>query len=126
MCNNTVAPSLIYIADLEFITAQSPYGMRGMLIGLFYCVRGLFGLITGLIMLSFSLGYEHHPWHADISCGLPLHTVTLFIEVAGLVLFVAVAAKYKRRERDENFHGQFIVEEHYGAMVSHPLYHEEI
>lgn len=43
---NAIAVPLTYITILEFISAQSPHAMKGLLLGVFYAVRGLF-TITG-------------------------------------------------------------------------------
>ena len=46
---------LIYIAALEFICSQSPHSMKGLLIGLFYAIKGLYQVIAALLLLPFSL-----------------------------------------------------------------------
>ena len=51
-----VAYILIYGGVFEFICVQSPHSMKGVLIGIFFAVKGLFQLIGVLgILLPFSL-----------------------------------------------------------------------
>lgn len=95
--------TLFPFAALEFIVSQSPYGMRGMLIGAFYCIRGVFGFLTALLFLAFTLGFATHPLQLHgISCGLPLIATVVTISLVGLTAFVAVAKNYKQRERDSD------------------------
>ena len=51
-----VAYILIYGGVFEFISAQSPHSMKGVLIGIFYAVKGLFQLI-GVLICSAKLLY---------------------------------------------------------------------
>lgn len=104
---------------LEFIIAQSPYGMRGLLVGTFYCFRGLFAFIAGVLILAFSLGYEHHPQStaALVSCGVPLYTLATFVGVVGLVCYIVIAKKYRNREREEHVNTQAIAENYYGSII---------
>ena len=100
---------------LEFITAQSPYRMRGMLIGTSYCIRGAFAFITALLILFFTLGYKDHPLPAalSISCSTPLILAVISIALIGLVVFIVVARRYKCRERDEHVNTRIFIEKYY-------------
>ena len=44
-CLNALGYLLLYVAIYEFICAQSPHGMKGLLIGTFFAVKGVFQLI---------------------------------------------------------------------------------
>ena len=106
---------------LEFICAQAPYSMRGMLIGVYYFSRGLFGLISAILLLSFSLGFQSYPLPQTapfISCGVPVHITTLIIAVLGVIGYAIVARLYRKRERDENFVPRIFIEKYYGAMIN--------
>jgi hypothetical protein len=39
-------PLIVIATTLEFISAQSPQSMKGLLVGVFFAIRGLFQLIT--------------------------------------------------------------------------------
>lgn len=112
----------MFHAALEFIAAQSPYGMRGMLIGAFYCIRGLYGFVTALLFLSFTLGFWQHPLQlplsSGISCGLPLNATVILISVGGLAVYVGVARRHKHRERDEQFDTRTFAEQYFYGSTS--------
>ena len=65
---------LIYTAVFEFICAQSPHSMKGLLIGLLYAIKGLYQLLAALlivpiVVLDYS-GYSYFP-----SCGFYYYLV---------------------------------------------------
>ena len=115
--------TLFFSAVLEFIIAQSPYGMRGMLIGAFYCVRGIYGFFTALLFLFFTLGFRSHPLDLPtmslFSCGMPLNATVILISVAGLALYVVVTRKYKQRVRDDHFNPRTFTEKYYYGTTNH-------
>lgn len=118
---SALSETIVFIAALEFICAQAPYSMRGMLIGVYYFSRGLFGLISAILLLSFSLGFQSYPLPQTapfISCGVPVHITTLIIAVLGVIGYAIVARLYRKRERDENFVPRIFIEKYYGAMIN--------
>ena len=54
----SVHKMLIYIAVLEFICSQSPHSMKGLLIGLFYAIKGLYHVIAALLTVAFNFGLK--------------------------------------------------------------------
>ena len=96
---------------LEFVCAQSPYNMRGLLTG----------YMTFILFLSFSL---------NIFSGLLLFSnPTLYLDniirsiytalsVIGLVLYCVLARWYKRRVRDEDYNAHRVVEEVYDRYLA--------
>jgi len=50
-----VASPLICITILEFISAQSPHTMKGLLLGVFYAVRGFFIMSGCILVFPFSI-----------------------------------------------------------------------
>ncbi len=114
----------LFLAVLEFIVAQSPYGMRGMLIGAFYCVRGVFGFFTALLFLFFTLGFKAHPLELPVgsvfSCGMPLNATVIVMSVVGLGLYIVVARKYKQRVRDDHFNPRIFAEKYYYGSTLRP------
>ena len=98
---------LIYIAVLEFICSQSPHSMKGLLIGLFFAIKGLYQ-ITALLVIPFSI-ISNFP----VSCGFFYYLVNIVIGVAALLLFVCVARGYRNRVRDEPCNIHRYAEEYY-------------
>ena len=104
---------------LEFICAQSPYNMRGMLIGVYYGVRGVFAFFSGIIILAFSMGYHRNPTFSKPTCGTLYYSLTTFFAVLGLAVYYCVAKGYKKRQRDDSdtlINQHAFVEEYYGAI----------
>lgn len=82
---------------LEFIYAQSPEKMRGLLTGLFYLNMGIF-MCTGSLIVFFvqhpDLGLQTIP-----NPSLILSLIFAIVALLGLVFYAAAASKYKNRHR---------------------------
>ena len=95
---------------LEFLCAQSPYNMRGLLIS----------FIVPLLVL-YIVG-----WHVIVShklcsqswCSLMSFSVKIVMCFFGFLLFCVVARWYKKRVRDEDYSTQRVVEEVYDRYLT--------
>ena len=116
----TFALDLIMASTFEFISAQSPHTMKGVLVGLLFAVRGFFQLIEAVLLFPFS---AKTIWNKvaietpQISCEFSYYLVTSFIALVGLVLFAIAARKYQYRKREEEPYSQSRVEEIYDRML---------
>jgi len=93
---------LLHIAAYEFICCQSPQYMKGLLLGLFYSLKGVFHLLSAIIMVMM---YEY--WNSTLlSCHSFFYLLSLCIGSASIVFYIITARKYKYRKRDDicNFH----------------------
>ena len=96
---------------MEFICAQAPYNMNGLLIGILLC----------LYCLYYTLGvlpYEawRNNWFGILDnskCGIWFYLTTLILAVVSSALLGLVIRLYKARERDEIIRYQNLVEEVY-------------
>ena len=112
---NGVLYAVLYTTLSEFIVAQSPYSMKGL----------LFGSIWSLLVISFAIGAAlnlawSYGWKSPFSfpsCGTYYYLFVTLLSVAGLVVYIAVARWYKRRERDEPENQQAIVEDIYDRYI---------
>ena len=96
--------------------------MHGMLIGVYYCVRGVFSLASNSITLFFSLGYAPKPAIGPPSCGTIYFSLLIVLAVIGLVVYIAVARQYRRRQRDDDdqlFNQHIFVENYYGSLTEY-------
>ena len=118
-----IGPLMVIATTLEFISAQSPQSMKGLLVGVFFAIRGLFQFLNSIIIIPLSL---KQPWasremieHPPVTnCGfvyLVLTSVTGFI---GLILFSLAAKRYKYRTRDEGIFRQHDMEEVYDRYIT--------
>ena len=101
---------LFQVALLQFICAQSPHSMKGMLIGLFFAIRGLLYGISVIIIMESIFSFIHQSFP---SCGMYYYLMNIGVGVVGFLVFVFVAKRYKYRKRDEICHVYRYAEEYY-------------
>ena len=98
---NFIASFLFVLGALEFICSQSPYSMKGILLGMCYSLIGFNVVIQGLITLPFSLhsiSWKDVPLH----CGFWYFLLqALIIMIFGLSFIVVVKCIYKKRRRED-------------------------
>ena len=98
---------------LQFMSAQSPYNMRGLLLSLV----GTFGIATvgvRLIIIYFlDTDFCTHSW-----CFLVEFSVKMVLCFIGFLLFCVVARWYKVRVRDDDYSPQRVVEEVYDRYLT--------
>ncbi len=100
--------SVLYLtAFLEFICAQSPYSMRGLLFGLL-CSAVLFALP---IAVSIFLAWNNFKEQIPPSCDFYYLLFQFVCAVIGFIVLCIVARWYKRRTREEEDDQRRIVEE---------------
>ena len=49
-----IGPVIVTATIFEFISAQSPHSMKGLLIGVFFAIKGVFQLISSVMLFPFS------------------------------------------------------------------------
>ena len=116
-------PLLVIATVLEFISAQSPQSMKGLLVGVFFAIRGLFQFLNSITIIPLSL---KRPWASGemlenppvTNCGFVYLLFTCVAGLIGLVLFLAAARRYKYRERNEGLFSQHDVEEIYDRYIT--------
>ena len=106
---------LVFMTALEFICAQAPLRLKGLLIGVWYAsfaanyvlveIPGIF-IDSGLIWLIF-------------------HSVKGFLIAFTLMMYFCVSKKYQYRQRDEIVNEQFLVEEIYERELARAEEYEE-
>ena len=106
---------LLEISALEFICSQSPYSMRGFLLGLFFSIRSLFQGIAIISTVPFGAAWKNDPPRA-LSCGSSFYLMNIVIGLLVLVTFVCVAKKYKYREVNEPSHEYRYAEDCYSNI----------
>ena len=106
--------TLVITTTFEFISAQSPRSMKGLLIGVFYVIKGTFSFIGTLCILPFSMTKDiwetNKNGHSVVNCGFGYYLLSCLIGALGLVLFYVAAKKYHYRERDDPPYNQMNVE----------------
>ena len=101
-------------AILEFVCAQSPYNMRGMLVSLFFPFLLLLG-VAGWVFIS---ALKDYACGVQSWCSLLPYSVKALVSLTGFLLFCVAAYWYKRRVRDEDYSAQRVVEEVYDRYLT--------
>ena len=117
-----IPPSLL-LGTLEFISAQSPQSMKGLLVGVFFAIRGLFQFLNSIVIIPLSM---KQPWaskemidHPPVTnSGFVYLMITSVTGLIGLILFSLAAKKYKYRTTDEGMFQQHDVEEVYDRYIA--------
>ena len=107
--------AVFFTTVTEFIVAQSPYSMSGLLIGSMWSLSVISFAIGAALNLAWSFGWKS-PFSSP-SCGTYYYLFVTLLSVAGLVIYTVVARWYKRRERDEPENQQAMVEDVYDRYV---------
>ena len=105
---------VLLTAVLEFMCAQSPYHMRGLLVS-FVLPLTVTSYVVGA---SVGVALKHNVCSTHVQCSLislSVKTVTCFI---GFLLFCVMARWYKMRVRDEDYSPQRVVEEVYDRYLT--------
>ena len=119
-CLNTVGYLLLYIAIYEFICAQSPHSMKGLLIGTFFAIKGVFQLF-GIAVIY--VPFTQWEWQLKFpSCGFVYYLINVVIGIVGIVAYTCVARKYQYRQRDEPDNIYRYAEEYYANVQEEPNY----
>ncbi len=97
---------------LEFVCAQSPYNMRG--------------LLTAYMMFLLFIAISLNNLMTDIGINLATKFyLSMALSAIGLVLYCLLARWYKRRVRDDDYNAHRVVEEVYDRYLSHVQYRQE-
>ena len=104
----------------EFICAQAPYSMRGLLIGAVWASETIGSVTAYMIKISWYFGSGKgraiaHSSH--VGCGGFYFLSMFFICLLGLVLYCIAACRYRPRMREEAEDQQLLVEEVYAREI---------
>ena len=102
-----VAIFLCAITSLEFIVAQSPKQMRGLMAGLWYAAYGFGQLINNNFYLLFSFVSSSY------QCVIYMYSANSLCILLILIAFLFLAKRYKLRVRENIVPVHQIAEEHY-------------
>ena len=95
----TVLSSFLFLsAGIEFICAQAPLHMKGLLLGIGYALYGLGSLVQSAILLPFL--HNHSVWDkAPLTCGIWYFIIQGVIVLVGFIVVIIVIKTYRRRTR---------------------------
>ena len=90
----------MFTASVKLICSQSPYAIKGLLLGFGYGSIGIYTLIHTLIIVVFT---HLESWgKIPLSCGFWYFLVLIILFIAfSIALFVIVKCVYKKRQRED-------------------------
>ena len=108
---SALADMLFDIAVLEFVSSQSPYSMKGLLLGIFFSIKSLFQGITFLSIIPFV------SWQIEsLSCGSGFYATVIFVGLLEFIIFSCVSKRYKYRNVNEPSNEYRYAEEYYSNI----------
>ena len=115
----TIGELFTLIATYEFICAQSPYSMRGLLIGIFYFIYGVYTGVMAIVLMTFALAFKNHTSNSVLSCGSSYFVAVIGIGVVGLVAYIIVAKWYTKRQRggQSDINHQSVLESYFEKYI---------
>ena len=121
-CTAGVLGPVLVTSAVEFICAQSPYHIRGLLVSYFAVI------VSVTYLLSWNVGYTFfHKYCTQQWCSLLSFSLKTVFCVLGLFLFGVFSHWYKLRVRDEDYSAQRVIEEVYDryltAAAAHSHHH---
>ena len=94
---------LLVITYIEFICAQAPFNMKGLVLGTVYTLFGLGALIQTALSTPFL--YKQPAWEkAPLTCGIWYFMLQGVIVIVVFIVIVVMTKKYKLRERSNQLH----------------------
>ena len=109
---SALADMLLDIAVLEFICSQSPYSMKGLLLGIFFTIRSLFQGIAFVSFIPFGTVWKIE----SLSCGSGFYAMYIVISLFEFVLFSCISKRYKYRDINEPSNEYRYAEEYYSNI----------
>ena len=95
---NGVAYVLFYISVYEFIWMQAPDKMKGVVIGVFFAIKGGFQLLALLLVYAPFTAWSSYTAHYFPSCGSVYWLINAIVALVGITAFVWRARRYRYRE----------------------------
>ena len=77
--------------------------MRGMMIGLFFWVEGIFSTLSAIVLFGFLIKdhRNYSPSGTRLSCGFWYYLVFMVVGIATFIPYIVFSRKYQNRTRGE-------------------------
>ena len=106
-----ISDALVFICIFEFLCSQAPFGMHGMLIGLFWFFHYFFADISAGVTMIFQ--YHTISPESTLSCTSWFTIILGSVALLGFVLFILTSRWYVKRVRDLDLGLRTAIEEQY-------------
>ena len=108
-CINSIGVLLIIAGSLEFVFAQAPLSMRGLLLGLWFSISGIYGIAGWMMIKPFKAVSEY----LVPSCELYILIMNFLFMLLSLILFIFSSRRYKLHSCEDVFNANDIAEMYY-------------
>ena len=106
-----IGSPLVTVTVFEFISAQSPRSMKGLLLGMYYLITGVYQFIGSVALIPFSVLHTKWAISSHVSCLFGYLVLICVVGTLGLVLFLVASWWYKYRVREDRPYDQrFVVD----------------
>ena len=112
---NALSSMLFEVAVFEFMCAQSPHAMKGLIIGTYFAIQGTFQFLGATVLYV-----PFFFWSLDTSfpsCGFVYYLINILVALSGLVAYTCVARRYQYRQRDEPDNVYRYAEDYYDRAI---------
>ena len=113
----SVGSLLVHATTFEFIAAQSPHSMKGLIVGVFFAIKGLFQFISAAAVVPFAIPSIWNRNNSVINCGFGYYLFIIVVALISLVVFSIVVRSYKYRQRDERPFDTRFAEQYYERYI---------
>ena len=96
---NGLSLFILILAGLEFVCAQAPFNMKGLIFGITYAVFGGCTLLQTGLLVPFHYIDEEVWKKAPLTCGIWYFIIQAVLVLVCFVLMIMVISKYKSRTR---------------------------
>ena len=99
---------LFMFSGIQFICAQAPFNMKGLIIGLSFALYGSMSVVQSVLSIPFigSSKYIASWQKVPLTCGMWYLIMEGTIVLAGFILVIVMVKMYKRRERTNSMLSQ--------------------
>jgi peptide/histidine transporter 3/4 len=113
LCNLFVGigSPLVTVTIFEFISAQGPHSMKGLLLGIYYFITGFYQFMSSVAIVLFGVLRGVLPISSYVGCLFGYLLLICVIGTLGLVLFLVACRWYRCRVREDRPYDQrFVVD----------------
>ncbi len=111
----------LIIGLLEFVSAQIPYSMKGVILGVGYCSVIGAASLCAVLLIPFQRRSTSIIWGTEvISCGFWYAILYIILSVFGCIVCVLITNWYKKRKREDMLPNEhYYAERYYTNLLEH-------
>ena len=114
---SAISSAMLYIGAIEFISAQVPFFMKGLMIGMTYC--SFFVSSTLWLAVSLPFVHIHSIWgKGTLSCGFWYILLLATVDVGVFLILVILTKWYKKRRRQDVLPNEHFFAERYYSTIN--------